>query len=548
MKNEEKSERNVPQGSYEYGYKGVPFDMIVEELCEEFRLRIGYNFNRRIIKGFIQHLRRICGSNKEYILRMLKCFRDPKGELPKIVEQACAMNYDMKMSEPLCNAIKRAEERKQKIDSFKTHDSERVDAPTFEECEPKMPERLPALIEHLIKNVPYQCRPSAACGVFPALGTLMRGVKFRLVDNSLKEPTFMCVNMAEQSTGKGCINRIVESILSDIKRHDDIDRQRFAEWAERVNRTPKTKDKEKRPEGLYWQWLVSDMTNAAFVRLLEMADGRFLYTKLDEVELLNQLATNGEVGIGKVIHLAFDCGEIGQERVGAESVTAKVRVRWNWNASTTTERGMKFFGNMAADGAVGRINFCTIMPDYEHDFKYGEYDEEYERTLEPYKRCLTMASGLIECDEAKAMARRLLEKCKDIYAWTESVAYDYYMYRAVTIAYMKAMTLYIANGMRWDESIEEFAEWSLDYDMWCKDMFFGKMLEESERRSKIRKVHKGPKNMLGMLENTFTELQLLDVRRLCGKDDKTRHQINVWLNRGLIWYDAMNQVYHKIRK
>jgi len=358
----------------------------------------------------------------------------------------------------------------------------------------------------------------------------------------------MCVNMARQSSGKASVNKPIEYIMADIKEQDDINRRREQEWKDTIGTKGSNKEKPKRPTDLCVQMLVSDMTNAAFVQRLKDAGSKYIYTNLEELDLLKQLQTNGTKDVGKIICLCFDNGTYGQERVGQQSITALLPLRWNWNASSTVEKGRDFFSNRLIDGTLSRVNFCTIISDDSKEFKYGTYDEQYAADLKPYISNLTLCKGEVNCPQALSMAKRLQQKCTELALQTEDVIYQEFAYRAVTIAYMKAMVLYIAQDMTWDKTIDEFCEWSLDYDLWCKNYFFGDAIQ-SARDSSNNKVRLGKGNLLLSLPDLFSADDAKEVRKNAGKDvGKTAHMLAVWTFRGYIEYDEETKMYSKTEK
>ena len=275
------------------------------------------------------------------------------------------------------------------------------------------------------------------------------------------------------------------------------------------------------------------MTNAAFVQRLKDAGGRYLYTNLEELALLKQLQTNGSKDIGKIICLCFDNGRYGQERVGTGSVTARVQVRWNWNASSTIQAGIRFFKNRLVDGTLSRLNFCTIIPDKTKPFVYGVYDDDFARQLKPYITNLNLASGMVECKEALRLAERLLDKCLEIGELSDDGVYQDMAYRAVTIAYMKAIVLYIAHDMTWTREIADFVEWSLFYDLWCKRHFFGVKYHEESLKENVKSTAMKT-NLLSMLPETFSRNDAMNVRRARGLDDDPREMLATWIYRGYI--------------
>jgi hypothetical protein len=360
-------------------------------------------------------------------------------------------------------------------------------------------------------------------------------VSFRYIDNVIHEAAFMCVLMALMSSGKSCVNKPIEYIMADIVERDNVNRQREQEWKNKMNTKGANKDKPERPDDLCVQVLVPDMTNAAFVQRLQDAKGKFLYTRMDEIELLDQLKTSSRgQQVSQIIRLAFDCGEYGQERVGNQSVNARVKVKWNWNASTTILKGQDYFHKGIMDGTLSRLNFCTITLKRGGELPvFGTYDEHYAEVLKPYIDHLNEARGEVDCPEAKALIVKMMEETKDLVAMNEDSSYEILSYRALVIAFLKAMTLYIAHGYEWSKEIEDFVRWSYKYDMWCKISFFGeKMLMDLRRENFIRKS--GPRNMLEMLPREFTESDVADVRLSVGKDSNPKQMIANWLFRRLI--------------
>ncbi|MBR5804329.1 MAG: VirE protein [Bacteroidaceae bacterium] len=406
---------------------------------------------------------------------------------------------------------------------------------------PQMPTKLPPLIELLTRNVPEAMKPAVAHAVFPPLGTHLGGVKFRYIDNVEREATFMCVLLAKMSSGKSAVNKPIELIMKDIVERDALNRLREQEWKASLSTKGANKEKPKRPEGLCIQMLVPDMTNAAFVQRLADAQGKFLYTQMDELELLNNLKTSARGNqVSQIIRLAFEQGLYGQERVGAASVTAMVPIRWNWNASATIERGRQFFRTALTDGTLSRLNFCTIPPRRMGEIPvYGTYNAEYEAELKPYIDRLNAASGLVECAKAEALAHTLLKESAEVVMLTDDEVYEMLSHRANVIAYLKAMTLYIAHGYKWSKQIEEFVRWSKEYDLWCKMHFYGKRMQEEVEKEIIRTTP-GRTNMLEMLPDKFTRTQLEEVRVRLGKERDAAHQLSKWKKRGYVVVDQVD--------
>lgn len=412
---------------------------------------------------------------------------------------------------------------------------------------PLMPANLPSLISLLTKNVPESCRPAVANAVFPALGTLVSDVRFDLIDGSTgKEPTFMCVLMAKQSSGKSAVNAPIKFILERVEQRDKVNRLREKAWLAAVNSCSSRQEKPERPDDLVIQILCDDMTNAAFVRRLADAKGRYIYTKMDELELLNNLRTSGTKDVGKIIRLGFDNAEYGQERVSRNAVTDRVPVRWNWNASATILKGMEFFRSRLIDGTLSRVNLCTIVRERGAEFHYQPYDQSFADSLKPYLDNLENTHGDIYCDEAFRMAQRLQNKCMDISYQCDDMVFEELASRAVTIAYMKAMVLYIANGCKWDDAIDQFCEWSLDYDMACKCHFFGRQIAFAQSKEDFTS-RRGPVNLLSYLPEKFTKQDLVNLRLNVGMSEDCSSILKVWTCRKYIAYNKSTGFYTQIQ-
>ena len=409
---------------------------------------------------------------------------------------------------------------------------------------PQLPKRLPKLVKLLLSKEPDVYKSACAMGIFPALGTHLVDVHFPYADHTMHEATFMTNCMAPMSSGKSCVNRVCEPIMADIKARDDENRRREDEWKEECRSMGANKQKPKRPDDLIIQIMSSDLTNAALVQKLQDAHGRFLYTQLDEVELFDQLKVNGKSGqIGKIFRLAYDCGYYGQERVGIQSVTGRPRMRWNWNASCTIQRGQQFFRPMMADGTLSRLSFSTIityrgmaMP------VHGIYDEKLSEALKPYIDRLNAAKGVIDLPQAQGLIRKLDKEAKDTAWLCDDEVYEKLSYRAVVSAWLRAMVLYIAEG-KWSKDIENFVLWTMRYDMWCKMHFFGEQMHLQMAGEEVRT--RGPKNMLDQLNDAFTheDAQTIRIREHKKKSNPTQ-MLCTWIDRGYITRDE-DGVYHK---
>ena len=418
---------------------------------------------------------------------------------------------------------------------------------------PPMPKKLPKLVELLVSQSPDIYKPAVACAIFPPLATHLWKTRFRYIDNVEHEATLMCCLLAGTGAGKSCVQMPISLIMEDIRKRDKENLQREKEWKEELMRKGANKDKRKRPDNLIIQEIDADMTNPAFVMRTAEAKEHFLYTSLNEIDQFDALRGIGNQHF-RIMCLAFDLGNIyGQTRVGLQSVTERVTIRFNWNASTTIEKGQRYFSKVLTDGPLSRINFCTI-PEREIGERvpvYGTYDDQFRKQLKPYIENLCAATGLIECPEAYALADKLSEENADFSQVMQNRIYENFTFRANVIAYLKACVLYVANGYRWEEEIEDFIRWSERYDLWCKMRFF----EEDIRNSANRGEHsnkRGPSNLLQALPDMFTEQQVVDARNALGlPKEGTAHLLATWVYRKYIRRgsnDSHNNSYHSFTK
>ena len=406
---------------------------------------------------------------------------------------------------------------------------------------PEMPseKKLPKLIRLLTRNTPVQYKPAVAHAVFPPLGTHLKEVSFEYTDYVPHEATLMNCLMAHTGAGKGCIDEPIRHIMADIKRRDEENTRREAEWKKDCQKKGANKDKQVRPEGLVIQEIDPDMTKPALVTRMDEAEGHFVYVKLNEIDLFEQL--KGQTGKQhfQLMCLAFDPGaEFGQTRIGTQSVTARPKCRFNWNACTTIQKGRKFFSRVLTDGPISRINFCTI-PEMEIGAEqpiYGKYDSAFDEELKPYIDNLVKARGQIDCPQAFKLAKKLQEECAEFARLSQDETYWNLSHRAIVIAWLKACVLYVANGCQWEKQIEEFIRWSLQYDLWCKMQFFGADIEAANRGEE-RIGARGPRNMLELLPDEFTLDDAMKIRRLQGKGNEGHQCIKMirsWVNRGYV--------------
>ena len=403
---------------------------------------------------------------------------------------------------------------------------------------PAMPARLPKLIQLLTSRTPDIYKPAVAHAVFPALATHLWKTRFRYIDNKLHEATLMNCLMAGTGAGKDCISEPIDHIMADIRRNDAENMRREKEWKDEINAKGANKDKRKRPEGLIIQEIDADMTNPAFVMRMAEADEHFLYVKLNEIDQFDALKGNGSGGQQfRIMCLAFDPNNrYGQTRIGTQSVTERVCIRFNWNATTTIQKGQKYFSRVLTDGPLSRINFCTI-PEREIGSEipvYGEYDSAFDEELRPYIERLCAARGEIDCPQAFKLAKKLNEECADFSRLSQSRTYENFTFRGNVIAYLKACVLYVANDYKWDKTCDDFIRWSLNYDLWCKMQFFGDVIEQANNAAE-RTGTRGPRNLLELLPDTFTLDDAKRVRRQQGMGtEKTVSMLRNWVNRGYV--------------
>ena len=401
---------------------------------------------------------------------------------------------------------------------------------------PAMPTQLPKLVEHLISNTPDVYKPAVAHAIFPPLATHLWNTRFRYIDNVEHEATLATVLLASTGAGKSCVQKPIEYIMEDIRKRDAENLKREKEWKDEVTRKGANKDKRKRPDNLIIQEIDADMTNPAFVMRTAEAQGHFLYTSLNEIDLFDALKGNGGQQF-RIMCLAFDpSNQYGQTRVGSQSVTDRVTIRFNWNASSTIQKGQRYFSKVLTDGPISRINFCTI-PEREigEDMPvYGTYDETYREGLKPYIENLCQATGLVECEEAFQLALKLKEEHAEFSRLSQDRTYENLSFRANVIGYLKACVLYVANGYRWEPEIEEFIRWSEQYDLYCKMKFFGDAIKRAngfdEKTSK-----RGPASLLQQLPDVFSFQQAEFLRSQLGMNRSgTVSMLRNWVNRNYV--------------
>ena len=401
---------------------------------------------------------------------------------------------------------------------------------------PPMPKKLPKLVELLISKTPEIYQPAVACAIFPPLATHLWQTRFRYIDNVEHEATLSSVLLAGTGAGKSCVQKPIDFIMEDIRKRDQENLKREKEWKDEMMRKGANKDKRKRPENLIIQEIDADMTNPAFVMRTAEAKEHFLYTSLNEIDQFDALKGIGSQQF-RIMCLAFDPdNQYGQTRVGTQSVTERVTIRFNWNASTTIDKGQRYFSKVLTDGPLSRINFSTIPErDIGEDIPvYGTYDDEFRKALKPYIENLCMATGLVECEEAYRLAEVLKNENAEFSRTSQNRIFENFSFRANVIAYLKACVLYVANGYRWEPEMDDFIRWSERYDLYCKMRFFGDMIAK-EASTAEKSSKRGPENILQLLPDVFTEPQLEAIRLEHGlKAQGCKNVIKQWIYRKYI--------------
>ena len=529
-------------------YNGIPYTDIVTRLEEQLGGRPEHGARNSFIFTMACNLRYVCNDDPAWIASILPTYGEEPMKHRMTIQSAVNRPMSRTMPETMARALRIAKMGADSGNSeFGIQNSELgAGAP------PELPHRLPPLIALLVSRTPEKMRPAVAMAVFPPLAAHLCGTEFVYVDNRSYEATFMTLLMAELSSGKSAVNQPIEYIIADMRARDEVARTREREWREACSATPDSKEKPKRPEGLGIQVLTPDMTNAAFVQRLADAKGRFLYTVMDEVELLDGLKTNGRAGsVSQILRLAFDCGVYGQERVGGSSVNEQVKVRWNWNASTTIQRGRNYFRNSLTDGTLSRLSLATIVRD-ELDWgrkipKYGTYGQAFADALRPYIDSLNMCRGVIHSPEALLWAEAMIDEQVSFAESCDDRAYAQLSFRAVLMGFLRGMVLYVMNGMRWTAEISDFAAWTVRYDMWCKMHFFGDLLHQGLEAEVAAVRCNHTRSLLDLLPETFTRQMAQEMRMAQGRNPNPSDMLRQWLHRGFI-ARGENEMYYKLSK
>ena len=522
---------------YPEAYEEIPYTLLVKILEEQMGGAPEHGNRNNFIFSMACHLRYVCNDDARWIAHVLPNYGEAEDKWMATIKSACARNQNKSMPKIMQRTVLICKERL-------GLNTEKSDALT----PPEMPKRLPALIKLLVSRTPKIYQPAVAHAVFPALATHLWKTTFRYIDNVEHEATLMNVLMAGTGAGKNCISEPINRIMADIRERDRINLAREREWKREMQTKGANKDKRQRPEGLVIQEIDPDMTNAAFVQRLADAEERFLYTKMNEIDQFDALKTNANKKAHfQIMCLAFDPGNIyGQTRVGTGSVSERVCIRFNWNASTTLNKGKQYFRGVLTDGPISRINFCTIpkrtigseMP------IFGHYDVAFDEELRPYIENLNKARGLVESKAVNRLAKKLMEENAEFSRLSQNRVYENLSFRANVIAFLKAMVLYVAHGEKWDKTMEEFIRWSLEYDMWCKMQFFGKAIGNADRGDEEVFRQRGPQNLLDLLPEVFTREEAQLMRHRQGiEEGNVRNMLSNWKKRGYIeeYGDVMPQ-------
>ena len=535
--------------SFPTDYNGVEYSEIIKRLEEQLGGKPERGARNSFIFTMACNLRYICDDNAAWVASILPTYGEDAQKHRQTIQSAINRPMSREMPETMKRALKIAKMCAAGSSEGSAEKSEIINHKS--ELPPALPEVLPQPVSLLVSRTPERMKAAVAMSVFPPLGAHLRGVDFTYWDGRDYEPTFMNVVVAELSSGKSAVNAPIDYILADIEDRDEVALGREREWKDKCSRISSTQDKPERPKGMVVQVLPSDMTNAAFVQRLADADGHFLYTQMDEIELINALKTNtAGNNVSAILRLAFDCGKYGQARVAANAINAKVRVRWNWNASSTVQRVRKFFAKNIADGTLSRVSFATIVKTASDRYgrnrpKYLAYGDNFADELRPYIDRLTTCTGTLVCPEAQAWAERLCDELSDFAEEVEDETYATMSFRAVLMGFFRAMLLYVMNDCQWSREIEEFAAWTVRYDLWCKMRFFRDMLH-SDLQGEETSKQRGPVGLLSMLPNEFTREDVKALRVAQGMKSDPKDVISQWLKRGRVSCGESRGVYVKM--
>ena len=532
------------QQDFAQEYDGISYEAITSKLVELLGGEPQHGSRNSFIFTLSCYLRYLCDDNATWIKQVIPTFGEEKKRAFTTVDSACQRKQSHRMPMIVRKAISLCQEERARgkaadYDADEFGDILNPDSYFYRIHE--MPQKLPRLIRLLVSKTPAIYQPAVSQAVFPALASHLCDTRFRYIDNVEHEATLMNILCAPTGSGKESITQPINRIMADIRARDAEQRERERAWKDECNRKGSNKDKRERPEGLVIQEVNIDMTNPAFVLRMKEAERHFLYAKVIELNLFDALKgkTNQHF---RIMELAFDLGNYGQDRVGVQSVTETVKVRFNWNACCTPKKCRDYFRRVVTDGPVSRISFATIerRPCGSEIPVYGSYDASFDEELKPYIDNLLKARGLVDCPQALKLARKLMEENAEFARLSQNYVFENLSFRANVIAYLKACVLYVANGMKWEKSIEDFVRWSERYDLWCKLKLFGQMIYDADgEQDKVsRTAPNGPKNLLSLLPDEFTMDDYVKVRRAQGFDNdnarRIRDAIHQWVHRGYV--------------
>ena len=525
---EEKARKAANAVQYEQTYDGVPYEEITKALVELMGGAPAHGNRNNFIYREACLLRYICNSEAAWIKQVIEIFGEDEAKAFASVESACKVAQSSEMPQLVKQAVEIA--RKNYLAKQATEK-----AGIYADVPPQMPARLPKLIKLLTSKVPVDFKPAVAMAVFPPLAAHLKGVSFRYIDNQMHEPAMMNLLVAPMSSGKSAVNGPIDCIIDDLVQMDKVNRQKEQDWKDEVNTMGDNKKKPVRPEDICIRIVSPDLTRAAYIQRLDdvqKAGGAYLYCKMDEVDMLRKFNDPSQL-----IRLCWDNSEDGQERVGTKSVTARVKTRFNWNASSTIAVTQKFFSvREVADGAVSRLSLATIIrPDFAPYPVVGEYDALFKSELASYIHRLNAASGFKECRKARQLIERLGSEIMEMAQLAYNKPYAEFAKRGLANGFRRAMVLYLANGEKWEKPIEDFIEWSVKYDLWCKMRFFGNQMQEAIDADNRAVCHSsGVSNLLLFVHDTFDKAEIQNVCMVHGTKTKLAILLCNWKKRGFI--------------
>lgn len=525
---EEKARRAANAVQYEQTYDGVPYEEITKALVDLMGGAPAHGNRNNFIYREACLLRYICNSEAAWIKQVIEIFGEDEAKAFASVESACKVAQSSEMPQLVKQAVELA--RKNYLAKQATEK-----AGIYADVPPQMPARLPKLIKLLTSKVPADFKPAVAMAVFPPLAAHLKGVNFRYIDNQVHEAAMMNLLVAPMSSGKSAVNGPIDCIIEDLVQMDKVNRQKEQDWKDEVNTMGDNKKKPVRPEDICIRIVSPDLTRAAYIQRLDdvqKAGGAYLYCKMDEVDMLRKFNDPSQL-----IRLCWDNSEDGQERVGTKSVTARVKTRFNWNASSTIAVTQKFFSvREVADGAVSRLSLATIIrPDFAPYPVVGEYDALFKSELAPYIHHLNAASGFKECRKARQLIERLGSEIMEMAQLAYNKPYAEFAKRGLANGFRRAMVLYLANGEKWEKPMEEFIEWSVKYDLWCKMRFFGNQMQEAIDADNRAVCHSsGVSNLLLFVHDTFDKAEIQNVCMVHGTKTKLAILLCNWKKRGFI--------------